>query len=200
MKDRDKQRPGNIQYTKFTDDVITQWKRVLLDCGVKPIYALSPEAKGKIERPYEWLQDHIVRTCVRDNVTKITEGKEILKVEVTQYNSKRIHSTTMEIPDRRFENAIRNQQSLWWPWKLPEPFTAVKDIFCLTDKRMVDAYRKISFHGVTMTVPKVPPKYEVELRMYPNFKDQLVEIRFWFRGACTGEQKVKMSDVPAVRF
>lgn len=200
VKDRDKQRPGNIQYTKFTDDVITQWKRVLLDCQVKPIYALSPEAKGKIERPYEWLQDHIVRTCVRDNVTKIGEGREILKIELRQYNGVRVHSTTGEIPDRRFEKALRNRQSLWRPWKLPEPWTSVKDVFCLVEKRTVDTYRKISLHGVELTVPKVPPKYEVELRMHPNFKEGMVEIRFWFRNECVSEQKVKMCDLPTVQF
>lgn len=200
VKDRDKQRPGNIRYTKFTDDVITQWKRVLLDCQVKPIYALSPEAKGKIERPYGWLQDHIVRTCVRDNVTKLAEGREILKTEVTQYNGKRVHSTTMEIPDRRFDNALRTNRSLWRPWKLPEPWTSAKDLFCLVDKRTVDAYRRISLHGLELTVPKVPPKYEVELRMYPHFKDELVDIRFWFKGECVGEQKVKMSDLHGVQF
>ncbi|MBT9165157.1 MAG: hypothetical protein DDT23_01172 [candidate division WS2 bacterium] len=31
--------------------------------GVDVSYALSPEAKGKVERPYRWLQDRIVRTC-----------------------------------------------------------------------------------------------------------------------------------------
>lgn len=49
---------------KVTDEVDPQWKQVLVDCGVKVIYALSPQAKGKIERPYQWLQDHLVRTCV----------------------------------------------------------------------------------------------------------------------------------------
>jgi len=32
--------------------------------GVDVGYALSPQAKGKVERPYRWLQDRIVRTCV----------------------------------------------------------------------------------------------------------------------------------------
>jgi hypothetical protein len=31
--------------------------------GVDVTYALSPQAKGKIERPYRWLQDRIVRIC-----------------------------------------------------------------------------------------------------------------------------------------
>ena len=37
---------------KVTDDVDPQWKQVLNDCQVKIIHALSPQARGKIERPY----------------------------------------------------------------------------------------------------------------------------------------------------
>ena len=46
-----------------TDDVNTQWRQVLALMNTDVIYALSPQAKGKIERPYRWLQDRIVRTC-----------------------------------------------------------------------------------------------------------------------------------------
>src|SRR3989338_5589086 len=48
VKDRDKNSPW-YTYRKFTDDVDPQWKMVLNDCGVKTIYALSAQAKGKIE-------------------------------------------------------------------------------------------------------------------------------------------------------
>ncbi|MBE0432469.1 hypothetical protein IBX73_03265 [candidate division WOR-3 bacterium] len=49
----------------LTDDVDTQWQQVMKVCGIKIIHALSPRAKGKVERPYGWLQDRLVRTCVR---------------------------------------------------------------------------------------------------------------------------------------
>jgi len=52
-------------HQKFTDEATPQWKQVLDDCYVKVTYALSPQAKGKIEHPYQWLQDRLVRTCVR---------------------------------------------------------------------------------------------------------------------------------------
>ena len=52
-----------------TDDAAPQWKRVLMDLRVKVLYALSPQAKGKIERPYRWLQDRTVRTCAREKFT-----------------------------------------------------------------------------------------------------------------------------------
>ena len=67
------------EYNKFTDDIDPQWKMVLNDLGSETIYALSPEAKGKIERPYDWLQDHLVRSCVRYGVKNISEAREILK-------------------------------------------------------------------------------------------------------------------------
>lgn len=43
-----------------TDEVDPQWRQVMRIMGVKVTYALSPQAKGKVERPYRWLQDRIV--------------------------------------------------------------------------------------------------------------------------------------------
>lgn len=36
----------------ITDEVDTQWKMVLDECKVNITYALSPQARGKVERPY----------------------------------------------------------------------------------------------------------------------------------------------------
>src|SRR5208337_1483635 len=72
-------------HLKTTDEVAPQWKQVLNDCNVEIDYALSPQAKGKIERPYQWLQDRLVRTCVRDNVKILKGGAEVLKYELNRY-------------------------------------------------------------------------------------------------------------------
>lgn len=199
VKNRDKNSPW-ANYTKFTDDVDPQWKQVLKDCEVKPIYALSPQAKGKIERPYQWLQDHIVRTCVRQNITSITEARKVLQYEVKQYNYKRVHSTTGEIPMIRFQKAIKGQKSLFRDFTLKQPFQSIKDIFCLRVERQVNAYRKISLSGLKIIVPSIPPREKVELRLYPDLKTGVTEIRFWFKGHLTGSQKVKSKDLPIVQF
>lgn len=199
VKDRDKNNRWNI-YTKFTDDVDTQWKQVLNDCRVKPIYALSPQAKGKIERPYGWLQDHMVRTCVREGITRIEEGKEILKSEVKAYNSKRVHSTTKEIPDVRFYRALKEKKSLLKEFKIIPPFKSAKDIFCLRARRTVDSYRNISIKNCVLKVPGVLPRHEVEVRMYPDFETGIVEVRFWSEGEFKGMQRVKIDDMAGVRF
>lgn len=199
VKDRDKHSPWNT-FTKFTDDVDPQWKQVILDCKSSVTYALSPQAKGKIERPYQWMQDHIVRTCVREGVDNIEDGRAILKKEVKDYNSKRMHSTTKEIPNIRFRNAVKDGKTLFREFKLEPPFKSAKDIFCLRATRTVNAYRKISLKGLEIKVPGILPKQDVELRMVPDFKTGLVEIRFWHNGRFTGFQKIKITDLPIVQF
>ena len=89
-----------------TDEVDTQWKMVLNDLNVDVTYALSPQAKGKIERPYRWLQDRIVRTCAREKITTIEEAQKVLEEEAERYNYHQVHSTTGEIPIIRFQRAV----------------------------------------------------------------------------------------------
>ena len=199
VKDRDKNSPFRT-FVKFTDDVDPQWKQVLKDCGVQTIYALSPQAKGKVERPYEWLQDHIVRTCVREGIKRIADGRKALQEEVRQYNEKRIHSTTKEIPLIRFRRSISEQKTLFRPFAIPSPFQSAKDVFCLRIARRVDAYRRVSIQGLELSVPNVLPKEEIELRLYPDLKLGFTEVRFWHRQQFKGFQRIKNEEMPIVQF
>jgi len=104
-----------------TDDVDTQWKMVLNDCNVDVTYALSPQARGKIERPYQWMQDRVVRTCAREKITTIEEAQKVLEEEAERYNYHQVHSTTGEIPFIRFKRAQNEKKSLFrdFDTKLP---------------------------------------------------------------------------------
>lgn len=199
VHDRDKHNPWHT-YKQFTDDVDPQWKLVLKDCDVKAIYALSPQAKGKVERPYQWLQDHVVRTCVRKGVTAITEARKILAQEVERYNWHRIHSTTLEVPMIRFTRACKDKKTLFRNFVIKSPLQSVKDIFCLRVERTVDSYRKISLAGVELKVPGVLPRQTVELRLYPDLKTGLTEVRFWWKDRLMGFQQVKSTDLPIVHL
>ena len=122
----------------LTDEATPQWKQVLDDCNVKVTYALSPQAKGKIERPYGWLQDRLIRTCVREDVTEIKQAQRILNQELHRYNYHQVHSTTKQIPYLRFQRALKEKQSLFREFKIRVPFQSPKDIFCL---KMADESR-----------------------------------------------------------
>lgn len=199
IKDRDKIRPCNV-YTKFTDDIITQWKRVLLECNVTPIYALSAPAKGKVERPYRWLQDRIVRTAAKEQVNSIEGLRKILKDIVYKYNYEWVHSTTKEIPIIRFENAIKENKSLLTHFKITKPNQTTDDIFCLKMERVVNSYRKISINNHEIKVPNGIPRQTVDLNIVPDNKKGLIKIRFWQKNIFLGQHIDKLCNLPIVRF
>ncbi len=194
VKERDKFTPWYTAH-KFTDQVDPQFRQVLKDCGVDLIYALSPQAKGKVERPYRWLQDRIVRTCAKEHITELGDARKILKDLVYQYNHRWIHSTTKEIPMVRLEKAFKEGKSLFRPFTIKSPFVSSKDIFCLREQRVVNGYRKIILKRAELTVPKVPPRYSVDLRIVPNAKKGLAEVRMWYQNDLVSSQLVKHEDL-----
>jgi hypothetical protein len=198
VKDRDKNRPFNV-YSKFTDDVDTQWKKILTECKVSAVYALSPQAKGKVERPYRWLQDRIVRTAAKENITTIEGLQKVLKDLVIKYNTKWIHSTTKEIPIIRFENAIKNNKTLFKQFKLGKNQT-IDDVFCLRMERVVDSYRKVSVNRFELRVPNGIPRQTVDLKIVPDTKSGLIKIRFWQNNFFLGELLEKLENLPLVHF
>lgn len=183
-----------------TDEIDTQWKQVLNDCNVQYIPALSPQAKGKVERPYGWLQDHIVRICARENITDIRSARRILNYEVYQYNCHRIHSTTGEIPYFRFQRALKEKRSMFRDFIIRPPFKSIKDIFCVRIERTVNAYRKISVNNIELQVNYAPIGAKVELRVYPNERTGLAEIRVWHNAKLIGIQTAKINDLKLVHF
>ena len=140
---------------------------------------MSSQAKGKIERPHGWLQDRLVRTCARQNISDIQEDKEVLAQEVHRYNFHQVHSTTKEIPALRFEKAIKEKRSLFRPFAVPKPFSSPKDIFCIQYQRVSNGYRKVSFSGKEFQIPGVNPYDDVEIHCVPDLENGIVELRFW---------------------
>ncbi len=183
----------------LTDDVETQWQQVMADCGVKVSHALSPQARGKVERPYGWLQDRLIRTCVRENITEVKEAQHVLRFELHRYNYRQVHSTTQEVPYYRFQRALKEGKSLFRQFDIKPPYQSVKDIFCLRMDRTLDAYRKISIKNVQFKVNNATPMEIVNLRIYPLSKS-LAEVRFWCNNKLIDIQKVKIRDLHLFTF
>ena len=183
----------------LTDEADPQWKQVMSDCNIKVTYALSPQAKGKIERPYGWLQDRVIRSCVRDNVTEIRQAQRVLNHEINRYNYKQVHSTTQEVPYFRFQRALKERKSLFREFKARPPFQSVKDIFCLRVNRTIDPYRRISINNLQLKVNNATPRKIVTLRIYP-LNNYISEVRFWCDDKLIDIQRVKNSDLKGVHF
>jgi hypothetical protein len=175
----------------LTDEADPQWKQVMDDCQIKVAYALSPQASCKVERPYGWLQDRIVRTCVRVHVTDITEAQTVLNYEIHRYNYKQVHSTTQEVLYFRFQRALEENRSLFREFHVRPPFQSVKDIFCLLIERTIDYYRKISINNLQLRVNNPTPRKRITLRIYPLNND-ISEVRFWCDDTLIDVQRVKI--------
>jgi hypothetical protein len=52
-------------------------------------------------------------------------------------------------------------------------------LFCLRERRLVNAYRRISLFGREIQVRKVLPHEEVELHLIPNQDKGILDIRIW---------------------
>ena len=163
-----------------TDDVDTQWRKMMRVLGIDVTYALSPQAKGKVERPYRWLQDRIVRTSVYENLSSLEDVRSVLKSEVQRYNNHQVHSTTGEIPNIRFDKARSEGNSLFRKFALPKPYTSPLDVFCLRTTRTVNGYRRISLFNHIIEVPNVPLREDVEIHLTPDEPEQLMHIRIWW--------------------
>jgi hypothetical protein len=162
-----------------TDDVDPQWRQVMRLLNIEVTYALSPQAKGKIERPFRWLQDRIVRTCALEGISSMEDARQILNLEVDRYNNHQVHSTTGEIPSFRYDIAKKAGNSLFRPFMVPKPFSSLKDVFCLHDTRTTNGFRKITVFGSEFVIPNVPIREDVDLHLF-LIDPESVEVRIWF--------------------
>lgn len=183
-----------------TDEADPQWRQVMRILGVDVTYALSPQAKGKIERPYRWLQDRIVRTCALEKLTTIEEAYPVLREEVNRYNNHQVHSTTKEIPSIRFEKARKEGNSLFRPFVMSKPYTSAKDVFCLRQKRIVNGYRKISLFNHQILVPNVPLREEVEIHLIPDTTRESLEVRIWWNNRMVHSVVYPIEQFPGVHL
>ena len=183
------------KHVLVTDDVDPQWRQMMRLIGVDVTYALSPQAKGKIERPYRWLQDRIVRTCALENLTTMDEARSVLHDEVDRYNNHQVHSTTGEIPSLRFEHARSSGSSLFRPFILPKPFNSPKDIFCLRETRTLNGYGFITLFNHKIDVPDVPDYEDVEIHLVPDLERDNLEVRIWYETKMVRSTTIPLDNV-----
>lgn len=79
-----------VNHKNATDnqDMITQFQRAMNQVSIKPITAHSPEAKGRVERMFETLQDRLVKELRLAGVATIEQANEFLKTYLPKFNSK----------------------------------------------------------------------------------------------------------------
>lgn len=189
-----------INQSLHTDNVNPQWKQCVLASGAGVIHALSLQAKGKIERPYQWLQDRVVRQCIKHNITDIRDANQIVATEVERYNTHQVHSTTKSIPIMRFSQATKEGKSLFKPFQVKSPYVHLDDISCLTETRTTNTYRKIQLWNTEIQLPKVPKCEPVIIHLAPYRERQTIHIRVWYNNTLVYRAHHHRNQFPKVHF
>ena len=120
----------------------TQFGRLMDELGITLIPALSPEAKGRVERLFRTLQDRLVQELREANAKTKEEANQVVRAYLPKFNS-------------RFAVVPAETGSAYVPW--PEDWDP-EQVFCFKHRRTVLNDNTISFGGHSLQIPPGPDR------------------------------------------
>jgi transposase len=120
------------------DPALTQFARAIKELGVKLIYARSPQAKGRIERTFETLQDRLVKEMRLANICTQEAANDFLKAYLARFN-------------RQFSKIPLSKSNLHRP--VPKDL-CLKDIFCIKESRHIAKDYTVRWKNRTFRIQK----------------------------------------------
>ncbi|MFH1173464.1 MAG: ISNCY family transposase [bacterium] len=149
-------KPRNIYLDKFSTykmgqqvalenhDLKTQFQRALDELKIEPIFANSPQAKGRVERLFKTLQDRLIKEMRLLNLNNVEEANLFLrKVFIPLFN-------------KRFAVQPRNETNLHTALNVKEQ-KELKNIFSRQTKRTVQNDFTFSFNNQWYQLTKGQP-------------------------------------------
>ena len=114
----------------------SQIQRIIAQLGITSIPALSPQAKGRIERLWQTFQDRLSKEMRLANINSLEQANLFLETFIPVYN-------------QRFAKPARDPQSAWRP--LP-PELELDRLFSTATERKVKADHTVSYRGLTLQI------------------------------------------------
>jgi len=115
----------------------TQIKRAMNELGIKLIYALSPQAKGRIERGFQTLQDRLIKELRLNGIKTIEAANHYLKEKfIPKYN-------------RRFAKQPKEPGKAYM--KLKDGMD-LEGVLCLKEERKVYNDNTVSYKGIKFQI------------------------------------------------
>ena len=108
----------------------TQFARVMRELGIKQIFALSPQAKGRVERMLETFQDRLVTELRLAGASNIDQAKDVLEEFLPRFNA-------------RFAVAAEQPEMAYRP--VPAELSLTETI-CIKDTRKVARDNTVKYH------------------------------------------------------
>ena len=135
-----------------------QFKRACEELDIKIIYATSPEAKGRIERAWDTIQDRIIPEMRLRKIHRMPAANDYLQNQFLP-NYWEIENTVSAKSKESRYTALHSAVKL-------------KEILCLKEYRTVQRDHTLSWHGVEYSLQS-PLKYsiyrqKIEIRTYQD--------------------------------
>lgn len=137
---------------------LNQFKRACEELGTKIIFATSPEAKGRIERAWDTIQDRIVPEMRLRKIHRMPAANDYLQNQFLPNYWKNENTVTAKDPKTRYT--------------VLDSSIDLKQVLCLKEYRTVKRDHTLSWEGVTYDLTS-PLKYsiyrqKIEIRTYQD--------------------------------
>jgi transposase len=150
----------------------TEFGRVAERLDIKPIHARTPQAKGRVERANQTLQDRLVKAMRLQNICSMEAANEYLPDFITQWNE-------------RFGMSPRNETSAHRPWT--DTTEALDDALARREERVLSKALtfssagtkycvKTSGPGTALRGAKVTLHHFVAGGMAVHYKDRVLQV------------------------
>jgi hypothetical protein len=124
-------------------EMMTQFERAMNQIDVRPITAHSPEAKGRVERMFQTLQDRLVKELKLAGITTADEANKFLETYIPKFNAK------FSVMPKRRKN-LHKKLSKETSEKLPQ-------IFSIQNSRIVNNDYTVMFETKYFQLDKKQP-------------------------------------------
>lgn len=169
-------------------ELITQFQRAANQLGVRLITAHSPQAKGRIERMFDTLQDRLVKELRLAGITTIKEANNFLKEYIPKFNAqfavvparrKDLHKSLNKTMEERLpqifsiqkERKVNNDYTIMFKNKFyqlndTQPTTVYKKDAVIIEEHLNGAV-KINLKGHYLNYSVLPerPKKEIDIKL-----------------------------------
>ena len=94
------------------DPLPTQFERAVRTLDIEPILALTPQAKGRVERAFQTLQDRLVKALRLEHISSLAAANAYLPRFIAHYN-RRFARAPLEARDAHRPPALDAEQLRW---------------------------------------------------------------------------------------
>jgi hypothetical protein len=161
---------------------LTQFGRAMQELDIKLIYAHSPQAKGRVERANQTLQDRLTKELRLRSISSMAQANLFLPEFMTAYNRR------FSVTPRSSEDAHR---------RLDQAFDLDR-ILCLVEERCLSQHLTFSYKRTLYQVSTKRPPYTLRHQRVEVRESREGQLRVEYKGGWLEHQIITQQRRPAM--